>query len=145
MLWLSHVRCYTSCDSEKLQGRSLMRLGEHRIKAAMLAEDPEIRHTALCWFSEGFSADQSVMQIVLDAARNYGPAATWRLLFEAQWLAQSEETFEALLSELGRKYHPGCVGQDNYRFSTGLAVCRAPVEWIAAQIPRIARLCSFPE
>src|SRR5207302_2567739 len=123
----------------------LMRLSEQAIREALLHPDEEVRCRAICWYSESLSRDASVMPVVLESIRQYGPAASWQIMREAQWLVQTEATVEALLAEFGRANNPADVREENFRFAAGLALCRAPVELVAQRMTTITRLRSFPE
>jgi len=122
-----------------------MKISESQIRAALLASDEEVRCRAVSWYSEAFSRDLSVMPIVLDSVRQYGPAASWRVMREAQWLVQTPATVDALVAALDRADDPSEVREENFRFAAGLALCRAPVELIAERLVHISRCRSFPE
>jgi hypothetical protein len=122
-----------------------MRIPEDQIRAALLHPDEHIRCTALCWYSEAFSRDSTVMPVVLDSIRQYGPAASWRIMREAQWLAQTPATVNALVAMLERADDFLDVREENFRFAAGLAICRAPVELVAERLAVISRSAAFPE
>jgi hypothetical protein len=122
-----------------------MTIAENQIRAALLHPDEEVRCTAVCWYSEAFSRDRAVMPVVLDSVHQYGPAASWRIMREAQWLAQTPATVDALVTAVDRADDPSDVREENFRFATGLALCRAPVELVAERQASISRCPSFPE
>jgi hypothetical protein len=122
-----------------------MRIAEDQIRAALLHPDEEVRCTALCWYSEAFSRDSTVMPVVLDSIRQFGPAASWRMMREAQWLAQTPATVDGLMAALDRADDPPEVREENFRFAAGLALCRAPVELVAERLAVISRCPAFPE
>jgi hypothetical protein len=122
-----------------------MRIAEDQIRAALLHADEEVRCTALCWYSEAFSRDSTVMPVVLDSIRQFGPAASWRMMREAQWLAQTPATVDGLIAALDRADDPPDVREENFRFAAGLALCRAPVELVAERLSVISRCPAFPE
>lgn len=121
-----------------------MRLAESQIRSALLHDDEEIRCTAVSWYTEGFNRDPSVMPVVLESVSRFGPASSWRVMREAQWLAQTETTVDALIAALERADNPADFREENFRFATGLAICRAPVELIADRVAHIDRMPSFP-
>ena len=122
-----------------------MRLDEPEIRAALLHRDEEVRFTAVSWYSSSFSRDPSVMPAVIESARKYGPAASWRIVREAQWLVQTEGTLAELKAALEQRSSPADVREENFRFAAALVVCRAPIELIAGQFASLANLPSFPE
>src|SRR5579872_570214 len=121
-----------------------MRLAEDQIRRALLHKHEEIRYTAVSWYSEGFSTDESIMPIVLDSVERYGTGKSWRMMREAQWLVQTEATVDGLIAFLARPYLRTAI-EDNFRFAAALALCRAPVGHLVRRTSDIARLPSFPE
>jgi hypothetical protein len=122
-----------------------MRIPEDQIRAALLDPEEEVRCTALCWYSEAFSRDSTLMPVVLDSIGRYGPAASWRVMREAQWLVQTPETVDGLIAALDRADDPSDVRKENFRFAAGLALCRAPVELVEERLAVISRCPAFPE
>ena len=49
-----------------------MRLSESKIKAAILHPEVEVRLTALAYFADSFTTDESVMPLVIEAVEMYG-------------------------------------------------------------------------
>jgi hypothetical protein len=105
-----------------------MRLPESKIKAAILHPEEEVRLTALAYFADSYTTDESLMPLVIEAVEKYGRDTAFRILRDAERLPQTEFSFNWLLNELKADFDPSDVDQDNYRFAVCLAVLSAPLE-----------------
>ena len=141
---MDEIDSYYKTPSELSHAVTGMRLPESQIRTALLHEDEEIRYKAASWYSKGFSRDPSVMGTVLESVERFGPAQSWRVMREAQWLPQTAETVDALIAQLNRAGDPADLREENFRFATGLALCRAPVELIADRATQIDQMPSIP-
>lgn len=108
-----------------------MRYPESKIKAAILHAEKEVRLTALGYFADSFTADESIMQLVIEAVEKYGHESAFGILRDAERLPQTEATLDWLMSELRRDYNLNDIGQDNFRFAIGLVVLAAPLDLLA--------------
>ncbi len=102
-----------------------MRTPEEKIKAAILHGEEEIRCVAARYFADGYSADASIMPLVIESVGKYGRETAFALLRIADRLAQTPATVRWLMEELGRAYDLKDVGQDNYRCAVALILCKA--------------------
>jgi hypothetical protein len=105
-----------------------MRLPESKIKAAILHPEEDVRLTALAYFADSFTTDESVMPLVIESVEKYGRESAFRILRDAERLPQTETSFNWLLNELKADFDPSEVDQDNYRFAVCLALLAAPLE-----------------
>jgi hypothetical protein len=105
-----------------------MRLPESKIKAAILHPEEDVRLTALAYFADSFTTDESVMPLVIESVEKYGRESAFRILRDAERLPQTETSFNWLLNELKADFDLNDVDQDNYRFAVCLALLSAPLE-----------------
>ena len=105
-----------------------MRLPESKIKAAVLHPEEEVRLTALAYFADSYTTDESLMPLVIEAVEKYGKESAFRILRDADRLPQTEASFNWLLNELKADFDPSDVDQDNYRFAVCLVLLSAPLE-----------------
>ena len=104
-----------------------MRLPESKIKAAILHPEEEVRLTALAYFADSFTIDESLMPLVIESVEKYGRESAFRILRDAERLPQTETSFNWLLNELQADFDLTDVDQDNYRFAVCLALLSAPL------------------
>lgn len=121
-----------------------MRLPESQIKFAILHAEDEVRLTAVRFFSEAFSRDETIMLLVIQAVEQYGRENSYRLLRTAEPLLQTEPTIEWLMEELRREYDEEDLQQDNYRFAIAVLLCRASPDLLASRESEILALPAFP-
>ena len=119
-----------------------MRTPESTIKAAILHPEEEVRMTALAYFSRCYSDDASIMPLVIEAVEKYGRDKAFRILREADDLAQSETTIQWLTGELGKDWDLEDVGNDNYCTAIALILCHARPDLLKAEF---AELAGFPK
>jgi hypothetical protein len=77
-----------------------MRLPEDQIKEAILHADPEIRDRAALYFATSFSADSSIMPLVVQTVETHGKQDAYRLIGSSRDLPQTEETVAWVIDEL---------------------------------------------
>ena len=78
-----------------------MRLSEDKIKEAILHPDMEIRDRAATYFGKSFSADHTIMPVVIKAVETYGRQNdAYRLIGASRDLPQSEDTIAWVIDEL---------------------------------------------
>ena len=70
------------------------------------------------------------MLLVIEAVEEYGRDSAFRILRDAERLAQTKATVEWLSNELRRDYDIKDLGQDNYRFAVAVALCHAQVDQV---------------
>ena len=57
-----------------------MRYPECKIKEAILHTEEEVRLTALGYFADSFTGDESIMTLVIEVVEKYGRASAFRVL-----------------------------------------------------------------
>jgi hypothetical protein len=120
-----------------------MRYPEYKIKEAILHTEEEVRLTALGYFADSFTDDESIMPLVIEVVEKYGRASAFRVLRDADRLPQTEATLDWLMSELHRDYDLSDVSPDNYRFAIGLVVLTAPLDLLARRNSEILDCPAF--
>lgn len=134
-----------SRQSPELADRSYTRLAEEKIKAAIQHPEQEVRLTALRYFADSFSRDESVMPLVVQAVETYGIEESFGMLRAADRLPQTDQTIDWLLRELRRDdLDLEDVRHDNYRFAIGLIVCEADPGLVAKRHREITETPLFP-
>jgi hypothetical protein len=120
-----------------------MRLPEPKIKAAILHPEEDVRLTALAYFADSFTTDESLMPLVIEAIEKYGRESAFRILRDAERLPQTETSFNWLLNELQADFDPSDIDQDNYRFAVCLALLSAPLDLLVEHQKAIAECPNF--
>ncbi len=122
-----------------------MRLSEAKIKAAIQHPEQEVRLTALGYFADSYSSDESVMPLVIQAVERYGIEKAFRILRDAERLPQTDQTIDWLITELCRDdLDLQTVSHDNYRFAVGLILCKADPSLVAKHHGEINQTPLFP-
>ena len=122
-----------------------MRLTEAKIKAAIQHPEQEVRLTALGYFADSYSDDESVMPLVIQAVKTYGVESSFRILRDAERLPQTEQTIDWLITELCRNdFDLQNVRHDNYRFAIGLIISKANPSLVAKRCREITNSPLFP-
>ena len=122
-----------------------MRLSEAKIKAAIQHPEQEVRLTALGYFADSYSGDESVMPLVIQAVETYGIEKAFRILRDAERLPQTDQTIDWLITELCRDdLDLQTVSHDNYRFAVGLVLCQADPSVVAKRHGEINKTPLFP-
>lgn len=121
-----------------------MRLSDDQIKQAILHPEEEIRLTALRYFTDAHSRDETVMPVVIEAVERHGREQAYRLLRDAERLTQTDATVEWMIAELDQEFDESDLMQDNYRFALGLALCSADPTLLACRHDVIHNAVSFP-
>ncbi len=119
-----------------------MRLPEEKIKQGILHPEEEVRLTAVSYFAERNSRDESIMPLVIQAVENFGRDTAFRILRRADNLAQTETTAKWLVGELSREMDLEDVGNDNYCCAAAIILCHIPPGLLD---PDMADLLNFPE
>jgi len=122
-----------------------MRLSEAKIKAAIQHAEQEVRLTALRYFDDSYSRDESIMPLVIQAVETYGVQTSFSILREAERLPQTDQTIDWLITELRREdLDLEDVRHDNYRFAIGLIICEANPVLVAKRHREITETPLFP-
>ncbi len=122
-----------------------MRLPESKIKEAILHPEEEVRLTAVSYFADAYSQDESVMPLVIQAVETYGTNTAFRILRDAQRLPQTKATMKWLLDELSSGLDWENVVEDNYGFAIGLILAKADLEQLAESADDILSSPDFPD
>jgi hypothetical protein len=120
-----------------------MRLPESKIKAAILHPEEAVRLTALAYFADSFTTDESIMPLVIKSIEKYGRESAPAILRDAERLPQDELSFNWLLNELHADFDLSDVRQDNYRFAVCLALLSAPLELLVEHQATISDCPNF--
>ena len=80
-----------------------MRLTEEQIRQAILNPEQSVRELAVEYFSQSFSEDISVMPLVIEAVEKYGWENCIRIVYEGQFLPQTESTILWCIQELSNQ------------------------------------------
>lgn len=120
-----------------------MQFTESQIKAAILHPEEEVRLTALAYFADSYSTDESIMSAVIEAIETHGRESAFRTLRDADRLPQSGFSFNWLLDELRVDFNPTDIEQDNYRFAVCLALLSAPLKLLAERRSEIIECRNF--
>ena len=99
-----------------------MRLPEEIIKEAILNADLEIRQRAVQFFAKSYSADISVMPLIIKAVETFGRKNAIPLICLSRDLPQSEDTIEWVVDELsdGRSDR-----YENYTYNLSMVLSKA--------------------
>ena len=119
-----------------------MRFPEAKIKEAILHPDMEIRDRATSYFAKSFSADVSIMPLVIKAVETYGRQDAYRLIGLSRDLPQTEETIAWVIDELNDdqtdKY-------ENYAYNLSMVLVEATPPCFCPENRRFWRpAISFP-
>lgn len=118
-----------------------MRRTEAQIKAAILHSQEEIRWTALEYFANSHTTDESLMPLVIEAVETLGREQTLGLLRLADELPQTASTVQWLTDELAKDWDLEQVALDNHCFAVGLILRNARTDLLR---PEICDLKCFP-
>jgi hypothetical protein len=100
-----------------------MRYPEAKIKEAILHPDLEIRDRAVSYFARSFSADTSLMPLVIKAVETYGRQNdAYRLIGAARELPQSEGTIAWVIDELNAE---ATATFENYAYNLSMVLLEA--------------------
>ena len=111
----------------------MVRLPESQIKQAILHPEEEVCLTALTYFTESFSRDETIMPLVIEAVGKHGRQAAFRILRPADRLPQTPLTIQWLVNELRRDFNFEDVHDDNYRFAIAILLCEADPELLVGR------------
>jgi hypothetical protein len=100
-----------------------MRYPDVKIKDAILLPDIEIRDRAVSYFAESFSADTSLMPLVIKAVETYGRQNdAYRLIGAASDLPQTEDTIAWVIGELNAEQTDT---YENYAYNLSMVLLEA--------------------
>jgi hypothetical protein len=99
-----------------------VRLSEDRIKEAILSTDLELRQRAIQYFAKSFSADTTVMPLVIKAMETYGREEAYHLIGRSRDLAQTEDTINWIIDELNNSQSDQ---YENYTFNLSMVLTHA--------------------
>jgi hypothetical protein len=123
----------------------LMRLTEEKIKEAILHHEEEIRLSALRYFTDAYTQDESIMPLVIKAVEQYGRENAFSILHNSENLPQMGITIDWLIGELHRGYNFDDVAQDNYRFAVSLILAQSSPPLLWKRFSDIFSAPAFPE
>lgn len=115
------------------------------IRQAILNNEEEVRLTALKYFTDSYSADESLMPLVIRAVEEYGRDNAFRILRDAENLRQTDATLDWLIDELRHDFHTKDVAEDNYRFAVAIVIRDAPVALLERRQAELDKLPAFPD
>jgi len=95
-----------------------MRLPEEKVKQAIVHPEREVREMAIQYFSGSFSAEQTIMPLVIEAIDTYGWQNAISFYCVREGLAQTHETLGWILGELAQESNPR--DEDTWRYRSGL-------------------------
>jgi SEC-C motif len=100
-----------------------MRYPEDKIKEAILHADVEFRDRATSYFAKSFSADPTIMPLVIKAVETYGRQNdAYRLVGASRHLRQSEDTIAWVIGELNDE---SCDKYENYAYNLSMVLLDA--------------------
>ncbi len=119
-----------------------MPLLESKIKQAILHPEEEVRLTALGYFTGAHAADETIMPLVIEAAKKYGWRQAFRLLRDGDDLPQTAATVAWLTDELSKEWDLDDVVADNYTTAVALTLSQARADLLR---PVMVEMSGFPE
>ena len=114
------------------------------IRQAIRHPEPEVRETAVRYFTEIRSGDPAVMTAVIAAVRELGHTDGWRLLDIARDLPQTAATLDWALQELAQPLDRDEIDEDNYHYALAHLVAEASPELLRARRDTVAAIDDFP-
>src|SRR5690348_13978576 len=100
-----------------------MRYPEDKIKEAILHPDLEIRDRAVRYFAKSFSADTSLMPLVIRAVETYGRQNdAYRLIGASRELPQTEDSIAWVIDELNDER---CGQYESYPYNLSMVLLEA--------------------
>jgi SEC-C motif len=99
-----------------------VRLSEDKIKAAILDADLEIRQRAIGYFAKSYSADLSVMPLVIQAVEQFGRQDAYHLIGLSRDLPQTEATIAWIIDELNNEESDQ---HENYIYNLSMVLVKA--------------------
>lgn len=116
-----------------------------KIRQAILHADKEVRLTALRYFTDAYSDDDTLMPLVMQAVEEYGRENAFRILRAAKNLRQTDTTLDWLFDELRHDFDTNDVAEDNFRFAVAIVIHDAPVALLEQRLAEIDKLTAFPD
>ena len=99
-----------------------MRLSEEKIKAAIQHSDLDIRQMAIRYFSASYSADPSIMPLVIKAVETFGRQDAYHLIGYSRDLPQTAQTIAWIIDELNNEESNR---HENYVFNLSMVLVQA--------------------
>jgi hypothetical protein len=99
-----------------MEGRSVVRLSEDKIKEAILHPEIGLRIRAIHYFAGSYSPDPAIMPLVIEAVERYGRSDASQQVGGAVGLVQSAATIDWLLHELQSEEYRS---DENYPYNLG--------------------------
>ena len=122
-----------------------MRLTEFKIKDAIVHPIEEIRLTALKYFTDAATKDESSMPLVIQTVDQNGTEISFKILRDAQELPQSEPTIKWLVAQLHRRdLDLTNIHDDNFRFAIALILSSMRPTQVAEHYGDILQAPLFP-
>ena len=121
-----------------------MRLPDSSIKEAILHPVEMVRDKAVVNFTNIYSADPTIMPLVIEAVERYGREQAFSILRKADRLTQTEATVEWLMNELPRDHEVIEAGEDNYHYTIACILAEANPLLLAPRESEILATPAFP-
>jgi hypothetical protein len=119
-----------------------MRLPEAQIKEAILHPEKVVRQEAVCYFSNCFSPDTTVMPLAIQAIEKYGRRRAFRAVHVLADLAQTEATVEWAIRELHREEY-SAEDYDSYFPALSRLLCQAEPQVLVSRAQEILKAPGF--
>ncbi len=119
-----------------------MRLSADQVKQAILHSDPQVRFAAIEYFTRAHSRDVSVMPVAIQAVERFGWYEAFGSVHPLAELAQTPETIQWAIEELGRAENQG-QARSNLRYHLSELLCNADPQLIVPHEAAIFELAGF--
>jgi hypothetical protein len=120
-----------------------VRLGEDKIKEAILHPDLDVRDAALRYFYSSTSADHGLMPLAIRAIERYGRTKAFSFTHYLNLLPQTEQTVGWVITELRRAFEGRPEEQHFYYLNLSRLLCHADVRLVAPHAPDILQAPHF--
>jgi hypothetical protein len=119
-----------------------MRLGEAKIREAILHPEKLVRQEAIRYFAECFSRDPDVMPVAIQAIERYGRKEAIRHVYFLSHLAQTEASVDWAIRELNHG-EDRVEGHDSYFEGLSQLLCRADPRLLTSRATAIVQAPGF--
>lgn len=121
-----------------------MRYPEDKIKEAILHPDRDVRDTAVRYFSNSITADQTLMPLAIEAIEKYGRPEACSFTPYLNLLPQTEDTIPWVIAELQRDIQ-GLLPEDRYLYFLNLSqlLCHTDIRLVAERAAEIVQAPHF--